>query len=85
MIYMENMRLSKMGMIVMLVPLLLCASCRNSAEAQSSQNSGHLNATNTIGDIVNHPAFSGFGERLLTRDDNSSYYKPRSGKDCSWN
>ena len=50
-----------------------------------SQSGEHLTVNNTVGDIVNHPAFSGFGERLLTRDDNSSYYKPRSGKDCSWN
>jgi len=28
-------------------------------------------------DIVNHPAFSGFGERLLSRDDNSAYYNMR--------
>jgi hypothetical protein len=85
MIFMENMRLSKIGMIVMLVTLLLCTSCEKSVEAQSGQNSGHLNVNNTVGDIVNHSAFSGFGERLLTRDDNSSYYNPRSGKDCSWN
>jgi acetyl esterase/lipase len=30
-----------------------------------------------IRDIVNHPAFMGFGERLLTRDDNSTYYNTR--------
>ena len=66
-----------MGMIVMLVSLLLCVSCGNSAEAPSGQSSGHLNADNTVGDIVNHPAFSGFSERLLTRDDNSSYYNTR--------
>jgi acetyl esterase/lipase len=30
-----------------------------------------------IRDIVNHPAFMGFGERLLPRDDNSAYYNTR--------
>jgi acetyl esterase/lipase len=34
----------------------------------------HLTSNNYVRDIVNHPAFRGFGECLLTRDDNSSYY-----------
>lgn len=34
----------------------------------------HLTSTNRVGDIVNHPAFKGFGEMLLPRDDNSGYY-----------
>jgi len=36
-----------------------------------------LTTDNYIRDIVNHPAFMGFGERLLSRDDNSSYYDTR--------
>jgi len=36
-----------------------------------------LTSDNYIRDIVNHPAFMGFGERLLPRDDNSSYYDTR--------
>jgi len=36
-----------------------------------------LTADSYILDIVNHPAFRGFGERLLSRDDNSSYYDTR--------
>jgi acetyl esterase/lipase len=35
---------------------------------------GHLTTTHYVRDIVNHEAFSGFGELLLTRDNNSSYY-----------
>jgi len=34
----------------------------------------HLTADNTVRDIVNHPAFKGFGEILLPWDDNSDYY-----------
>jgi acetyl esterase/lipase len=34
----------------------------------------HLTVDNYVQDIVNHPAFTGFGERLLTRDNNSAYY-----------
>jgi acetyl esterase/lipase len=36
-----------------------------------------LTTDSYIKDIVNHPAFMGFGERLLPRDDNSSYYETR--------
>ncbi|NDV94511.1 alpha/beta hydrolase [Dysgonomonas sp. 521] len=34
----------------------------------------HLTTSNYVRDIVNHPAFEGFGELLLARDNNSSYY-----------
>jgi len=36
-----------------------------------------LTADNYIRDIVNHPAFMGFAERLLARDDNSACYNTR--------
>ncbi len=35
---------------------------------------GHLTTSNYVRDIVNHPVFEGFGELLLARDNNSSYY-----------
>jgi acetyl esterase/lipase len=41
------------------------------------QTNGHLTVNNTVGDIANHPAFSGFGERLLVRDNNSVNYNTR--------
>jgi acetyl esterase/lipase len=34
----------------------------------------HLTTNNYISDIVNHPAFKGFGESLLPYDNNSGYY-----------
>jgi acetyl esterase/lipase len=34
----------------------------------------HLTTNNYVSDIVNHPAFKGFGELLLPRDNNSGYY-----------
>lgn len=34
----------------------------------------HLTTSHFVRDIVNHPIFKGFGELLLTRDNNSSYY-----------
>jgi acetyl esterase/lipase len=34
----------------------------------------HLTTNNYISDIVNHPAFKGFGELLLPRGNNSGYY-----------
>lgn len=35
---------------------------------------GQLSTNDYVRDIVNHAAFKGFGELLLTRDNNSSYY-----------
>ncbi|MDR0685984.1 MAG: hypothetical protein LBF79_00775, partial [Dysgonamonadaceae bacterium] len=37
----------------------------------------HLKTSDYVRDIVNHPAFEGFGELLLARDNNSSYYDTR--------
>ena len=45
--------------------------------AEYTSNAAHLTTANTVRDIVNHPAFKSFSERLLTRDDNSSYYNTR--------
>jgi len=36
-----------------------------------------ITANSYIRDIVNHPAFMGFGERMLPCDDNSAYYDTR--------
>lgn len=38
---------------------------------------GHLTTDHYVRDIVNHAAFEGFGELLLTRDNNSGYYNTR--------
>jgi acetyl esterase/lipase len=50
-------------------------------ETGNSNNSGnmgeHLTTSDYVRDIVNHPAFEGFGELLLSRDNNSSYYDTR--------
>ncbi len=37
-------------------------------------NYKHLSTNDFVYDIVNHPAFKGFGELLLPHDDNSNYY-----------
>ena len=47
------------------------------SENTYGQNSSHLTANNTVGDIVSHHAFSGFGERMLPQDNNSSNYNTR--------
>jgi acetyl esterase/lipase len=40
----------------------------------------HLTTNDYVRDIVNHPAFEGFGDLLLARDNNASYYDtPISG------
>jgi acetyl esterase/lipase len=37
----------------------------------------HLTTNNFVRDIVNHPAFTGFGELLLPHDNNSDYYNTK--------
>jgi acetyl esterase/lipase len=50
----------------------------NVIDTEYSEENGemynHLTTDNSIRDIVNHPAFEGFGELLLPRDNNSGYY-----------
>jgi acetyl esterase/lipase len=43
----------------------------------------HLTVNNYVRDIVNHPAFKGFGERMLSRDDNSYDYNTQLSNDTS--
>ena len=45
--------------------------------AEGTSSSAHLTTAGTVRDIANHPAFDSFGERLLTGDDNLSYYNIR--------
>jgi acetyl esterase/lipase len=51
-------------------------SCQEAGENRrdSLPITAHLTSNNYVRDIVNHSAFAGFGERLLVRDNNSSYY-----------
>ncbi|WP_196956099.1 alpha/beta hydrolase [Hymenobacter guriensis] len=46
----------------------------------SKAMSTHLTAENLVRDIVDHPAFTGFGDKLLPWDDNSPYYATRLAK-----
>lgn len=41
---------------------------------ESIEMNDHLNANNKVKDIVDHPAFAGFGELLLPWDNNSAYH-----------
>jgi acetyl esterase/lipase len=54
---------------------------KNITESEYSKQTGemynHLTTSNTIRDTVNHPAFKGFGNYLLPRDDNTRYYDTR--------
>jgi acetyl esterase/lipase len=43
-------------------------------EGNRDDTGTHLTVNDYVRDIVNHPAFDGFGELLLSRDNNSSYY-----------
>jgi acetyl esterase/lipase len=66
------------------IPLIFYFALSNASCQGTDENRGntlaagiHLTSDSYVRDIVNHPAFKGFGERLLTRDDNSSYYNTR--------
>ena len=63
--------------------LLLFATCNADASADSNNNNvetaleaekvkTHLTTGDAVRDLVTHPAFKGFGELLLPRDDNVS-------------
>ncbi|MDD8043683.1 MAG: alpha/beta hydrolase [Verrucomicrobiota bacterium] len=65
--------------------LLLISPCIADVSADSANNNGgtalevenaktHLTTDNDFRDLVTHPAFSGSGELLMPRDDNSSDY-----------
>ena len=60
-----------------LLPLLMlfpanCIAVNGNMENQTKK--GHLTTNDYVRDIVNHPAFKGFGELMLPWDDNASYY-----------
>jgi hypothetical protein len=52
-------------------------ACTQEGARNKAAISAHLTVDNFVRGIVIHPAFSGFGERLPPRDDNSSYYNTR--------
>jgi hypothetical protein len=47
------------------------------AKGKGQESYGHLTTNDYVRDIVNHPAFKGFGELMLPLDDNTSYYGRR--------
>ena len=73
----------------LLVPVvsLIIISCTTDEKSVKDSNliqhpitlgmNDHLTTGSYVYDIVNHPAFKGFGELLLPRDDNSGYYNTR--------
>jgi acetyl esterase/lipase len=66
------------SLVVLSVLILSSYPWKDTIEPVYSEEAGqvyeHLTTSNVIRDIVNHPAFEGFGELLLPRDDNSRYY-----------
>ena len=47
------------------------------ADANVQPTSDRLTTKHRVADIVNHPAFKGFGELLMPWDDNGKYYDTR--------
>jgi acetyl esterase/lipase len=75
----DEMKDEKVLMLLILAVFASNASCQGADENRGNTLTPdmHLTSTSYVRDIVNHPVFEGFGERLLTRDDNSSYYHTR--------
>jgi acetyl esterase/lipase len=69
---------------VLIIVLLSCAdkdsvrACNHNIESEYSRDTiqtyNHVTPNSSIGDVVNHPAFKGFGELLLPRDKNYGSY-----------
>ena len=57
--------------------VILFTACTREAAAQESGAHIPLTVNSLVRNMVNHPAFAGFAELLLPRDDNSSYYNTR--------
>jgi acetyl esterase/lipase len=66
------------------------AACAGSEEEEKNMNDSltqetgaypHLTLNNYVRDIVNHPAFRDFGERMLPRDNNTAIYDTRLSND----
>ena len=73
---------------LMLLFFIILSSCKwdDTVRADNMNNSEetsemykHLTSNNYVSDIVKHPAFKGFSEMLLPRDDNSNYYNTQLG------
>ncbi len=74
-------------LVLFLAIILSCTTTEKSEKEnntgeliQDDQNmviSGHLTTSNYARDIVNHPAFKGFGDLMLSFDNNSAYYNTR--------
>jgi acetyl esterase/lipase len=61
-----------------MIPVSGCAGEKSSNKENADVTAeGHITVENTVRDVINHPAFEGFGELLLPRDDNSAYYGTR--------
>jgi acetyl esterase/lipase len=60
--------------------ILVILGCKTKDEFTNGSNTNkldvtdHLTTENDVRDIATHPAFKGFGDLLLPRDDNSGYY-----------
>jgi acetyl esterase/lipase len=69
-----------MGLLCMILVISSCSADDNENLPEVPGDGtieGHLTTNNLVLDIVNHGAFKGFGNMLLVRDNNASYYNTR--------
>lgn len=75
-------------MLLLILPIFLGCTTKDKSGKEINSNElehdgenveidGHLTTGNYVRDIVNHPAFKGFGELLLSFDNNSGSYNTR--------
>jgi len=67
-------KLGRPGVLLLLM-LFLPGCAGKGMEAQTKSN--HLTTNHFVRDVVNHPAFKGFGELMLPWEDNTRYFDTR--------
>lgn len=76
----NKLRFNYNSILFLLAGVLLSCSSTGTAMGDSEDveeidnMNNHLTTNSYVRDIVNHPAFEGFGELLLPRNNNSNYY-----------
>jgi acetyl esterase/lipase len=68
-------RMKRTMMLMTALTMISFAACAQSGATFPQE--AHLTVQNTVRDVASHPAFKGFSELLLTRDNNAPYYNTR--------
>jgi pimeloyl-ACP methyl ester carboxylesterase len=75
----RKLKMKKRFLPIMIITALVASPYM--ACAQETANYPYLTLNSYVRDMVNHPAFRGFGERMLPRDNNTAIYDTRLSND----